>query len=411
MEKIPLTDRKYVPTFIFVTSLFMLWGIAISMGDVLNRHFQKVLNVSLAQSGLVQFSIFGAYAVMGIPAGLFMKKYGYKNGVLLGLCLYAIGAFLFIPAAGAESFGFFRIALFILACGLATLEAVAHPFAAALGDERRSEQRLNFSQTFNAVGTIIGPVLGGYFILRAVLTGDTQADLFSVKMLYAAIGATVFIIAVAFLFTKVPPLQEARNNPSSQRSYGELFRYKHFRWTVVAQFFNVAAQGGTWAFFINYAVKYMPGMSDSHASYYFGLSMFMMLMGRIVGTYLMNFIAPNKLLALFCLGSITMCIIISQHLGWLSFACLIGLQFTFSIMFPTIFGLGLRNISDLREKASSFIVMAVAGGAVFPPIMGYVADKYSVATAYLLPIICYFMIFLFAVKFYKPSEEAPATQS
>ncbi len=411
MEKIPLTDRKYVPTFIFVTSLFMLWGIAISMGDVLNRHFQKVLNVSLAQSGLVQFSIFGAYAVMGIPAGLFMKKYGYKNGVLFGLCLYAIGAFLFIPAAGAESFGFFRIALFILACGLATLEAVAHPFAAALGDERRSEQRLNFSQTFNAVGTIIGPVLGGYFILRAVLTGDTQTDLFSVKMLYAAIGATVFIIAVAFLFTKVPPLQEARNNPNTKRSYSELFKYKHFRWTVVAQFFNVAAQGGTWAFFINYAVKYMPGMSDSHASYYFGLSMFMMLMGRIVGTYLMNFIAPNKLLALFCLGSITMCVIISQHLGWFSFACLIGLQFTFSIMFPTIFGLGLRNISDLREKASSFIVMAVAGGAVFPPIMGYVADQYSVATAYLLPIICYFMIFLFAVKFYKPSEEPAVTKS
>ena len=410
MKKIPLTDRKYVPTFIFVTSLFMLWGIAISMGDVLNRHFQKVLNVSLAQSGLVQFSIFGAYAVMGIPAGLFMKKYGYKNGVLFGLCLYAIGAFLFIPAAGAESFGFFRIALFILACGLATLEAVAHPFAAALGDERRSEQRLNFSQTFNAVGTIIGPVLGGYFILRAVLTGDTQTDLFSVKMLYAAIGATVFIIAVAFLFTKVPPLQEARNNPNTQRSYSELFKYKHFRWTVVAQFFNVAAQGGTWAFFINYAVKYMPGMSDTHASYYFGLSMFMMLMGRIVGTYLMNFIAPNKLLALFCLGSITMCVIISQHLGWFSFACLIGLQFTFSIMFPTIFGLGLRNISDLREKASSFIVMAVAGGAVFPPIMGYVADQYSVATAYLLPIICYFMIFLFAVKFYKPSEEPAVTK-
>ena len=139
MEKIPLTERKYIPTFVFVTSLFMLWGIAISMGDTLNRHFQKVLSVSLAQSGLVQFSIFGAYAVMGIPAGLFMKKYGYKNGVLLGLFLYSIGAFLFVPAAGAESFTFFRVALFVLACGLSTLEAVAHPFAAALGDERKYE--------------------------------------------------------------------------------------------------------------------------------------------------------------------------------------------------------------------------------------------------------------------------------
>ena len=405
MEKVPLTDRKYVPTFIFVTSLFMIWGIAISMGDVLNRHFQKVLGVSLGQSGLVQFSIFGAYAVMGIPAGLFMKKYGYKNGVLLGLCLYAFGSFLFIPAAGAESFGFFRIALFILACGLATLEAVAHPFTAALGDERKSEQRLNFSQTFNAVGTIIGPILGGFFILGDVLTGNTQADLFSVKMLYSAIGATVFIIAIAFWFIKVPPLQEARNASGIQRTYRELFQYSHFKWAVVAQFFNVATQGGTWAFFINYAITYMPGMTDQHASYYFSLSMVMMLLGRMIGTYLMNFIAPNKLLALFCLGSIAMCLVISQHAGWLSFACLIGLQFTFSIMFPTIFGLGMKNLNDLREKASSFIVMGVVGGAVFPPIMGYVADKTSVATAYLLPIICYFMIFLFAIKFYKPEKQ------
>jgi len=404
MEKIPLTDRKYVPTFIFVTSLFLLWGVAISMGDVLNRHFQKVLGVSLAQSGLVQFSIFGAYFVMGIPAGLFMKKYGYKNGVLLGLFLYAVGSFLFIPAAGAESFGFFRVALFILACGLATLEAVAHPFTAALGDERKSEQRLNFSQTFNAVGTIIGPILGGFFILGDVLTGNTQSDLFSVKMLYATIGATVFAIAVAFFFTKVPPLQEARNAVGVQRGYKELFGIKHFKWSVIAQFFNVAAQGGTWAFFINYAIIYIPGMSDQHASYYFSLSMGMMLVGRVIGTYLMNFVAPNRLLALFCLGSISMCVVISQHLGWISFACLIGLQFTFSIMFPTIFGLGMKNLNDLREKASSFIVMGVVGGAVFPPLMGYVADKTSVATAYLLPIICYFMIFLFAIKFYKPEE-------
>jgi FHS family L-fucose permease-like MFS transporter len=404
MAKIPLTDRKYVPTFIFVTSLFMLWGIAISMGDVLNRHFQKVLGVTLAQSGLVQFSIFGAYAVMGIPAGIFMKKFGYKNGVLFGLILYALGAFLFVPAADAESFLFFRIALFVLACGLATLEAVAHPFAAALGDERKSEQRLNFSQTFNAVGTIIGPILGSFFILRVALTGQTQEDLFSVKMLYAAIGLTVFLIAIAFWFTKVPPLQEARNTAGSTRTYADLFRYTHFRWAVVAQFFNVAAQGGTWAFFINYAIAYMPGMKDQHAALYFSLSMGMMLLGRIIGTYLMNFIAPNKLLALFCLGSVGMCLAISQHMGWFSFACLIGLQFTFSIMFPTIFGLGMRNLNDLREKASSFIVMGVVGGAVFPWLMGYVADISNVATAYLLPIICYLMIFLFAVRFYKFKE-------
>lgn len=405
MEKIPLTERKYLATFVFVTSLFMLWGIAISMGDVLNRHFQKVLNVSLAQSGLVQFSIFGAYAVMGIPAGILMRKLGYKNGVLIGLGLYAIGAFLFIPAAGAESFGFFRLALFVLACGLATLETVAHPFAAALGDERKSEQRINFSQTFNAIGTIIGPTLGGYFILSEVITGNTQTDLTSVRILYAAIGAVVLGIAIAFWFVKVPALTESGGSNGKERSYRDLFKYRHFRWAVLAQFFNVAAQGGTWAFFINYAVKYMPGMTDESAAYYFSFSMVMMLAGRMIGTYLMNFMAPNKLLAIYTSGSIIFCLLIWQKWGWVSFASLIGLQFTFSIMFPTIFGLGLKHLHDLKEKASSFIVMGVVGGALFPPLMGQVADKFDVATAYLLPIICYVVIFLFAIKFWRPTEE------
>jgi len=405
MEKIPLTERKYLATFVFVTSLFMLWGIAISMGDVLNRHFQKVLNVSLAESGLVQFSIFGAYAVMGIPAGIFMKRFGYKNGVLFGLCLYAIGAFLFIPAAGAESFGFFRLALFVLACGLATLETVAHPFAAVLGDERKSEQRINFSQTFNAVGTIIGPFMGGFFILSEVMTGNTQTDLTSVKILYAAIGAVVLSIAIAFWFIQVPPLHEHNPTNGNDRSYRELFQYRHFRWAVLAQFFNVAAQGGTWAFFINYAVRYMPGMTDERAAYYFGFSMVMMLAGRMIGTYLMNFMAPNKLLAIYTTGSIIFCLLIWQKWGWVSFGSLIGLQFTFSIMFPTIFGLGLKNLHDLKEKASSFIAMGVVGGALFPWLMGKVADSVDVATAYLLPIICYVVILLFAVKFWKPTEE------
>ncbi|MDH4090496.1 MAG: L-fucose:H+ symporter permease [Cyclobacteriaceae bacterium] len=405
MEKIPLTERKYIATFTFVTSLFMLWGIAISMGDVLNRHFQKVLGVTLGESGLVQFSIFGAYAVMGIPAGIFMNRFGYKNGVIFGLCLYAIGAFLFIPAAGAESFGFFRIALFVLACGLATLETVAHPFSAALGDERKSEQRINFSQTFNAIGTIIGPLLGGFFILSEVNTGDTQTDLMSVKLLYAVIGAVVLAIAAAFWFIKVPPLHERVSITGKDRSYRELFQYRHFRWAVVAQFFNVAAQGGTWAFFINYAVRYMPGMTDERAAYYFGLSMVMMLAGRIIGTYLMNFISANKLLAIYTSGSIVFCLLIWQTWGWVSFVSLIGLQFTFSIMFPTIFGLGLKNLHDLKEKASSFIVMGVVGGALFPPLMGQVADKFDVATAYLMPIICYVVILVFALRFSKPTQE------
>jgi MFS transporter, FHS family, L-fucose permease len=406
MKKAPLLTSKYVPTYVFVTSLFLLWGIAITMGDLLNRRFQTVLNVSLADSGLVQFSIFGAYFVMGIPAGLFMKKYGYKNGVIFGLALYAIGAFLFYPAAEAQSFGFFRLALFILACGLATLETVAHPFSAALGHEDTSEQRINLSQTFNGVGAIIGPMLGSYIILRNVPTGDVVVDLAPVKYLYIAIGLVVTAVAVSFSFIKVPPLTAEGSEDETTVSSGPkkgLFEHRHFIWAAIAQFFNVAAQGATWAFFINYAVKYIPEMTDEKAGYYFSFSMVLLLAGRAVGTFLMRFIKPNILLAIFAGANIVMCLIISQTWGWVSFIALMMLNFFMSIMFPTIFGLGLRNLGEHKQRASSFIVMGVVGGAVFPPIMGKVADI-DVAQSYLTPIVCYVVVLLFGLIFSKPKN-------
>jgi FHS family L-fucose permease-like MFS transporter len=395
------TEKKYLVTFLFVTSLFMLWGIAITMGDVLNKHFQNVLGVSKAESGLVQFSIFGAYAIMGIPAGLFMKRFGYKNGVLLGLSLYALGAFLFVPAANAGSFSFFRLALFILACGLATLEAVAHPFAAVLGDERTSDQRINFGQSFNGLGAVIGPLLGGYFILRV---GEGHAnDLYSVKALYVAIGTVISLIAFSFALVKVPPVNEVHIVPEEKNdtvtSTKRLFGFAHFRWAVIAQFFNVAAQGGTWAFFINYGHEKM-GLTDEQAAYYFGLSMAMMMVGRFVSTFLMGFIAPNKLLYTYALCNILMCVLVAQAWGWISFAALIMINFFFSVMFPTIFSLGLKDLGNLKAQASSFIVMGVVGGALFPPVMGMIADK-DIATAYYLPVICYAVIFLFGYKLYK----------
>src|SRR5687767_3628874 len=247
MQKPKFTEKQYIITLIFVTSLFMRWGIAITMGDVLNKHFQNVLNVSKSDSGYVQLSIFGAYAIMGIPAGLFMKRFGYKNGVLFGLILYGAGAFLFVPAANAESFTFFRVALFILACGLATLETVAHPFVAALGDQRTSDQRINFAQAFNGLGAVVGPLLGGYFILR-VGHGEVN-DLSSVKTLYVIIGSVITCVAVAFSFVKVPELVDPHVSSGRVAGHPEpakkLFQHRHFTWAVLAQFFNVAAQGGT----------------------------------------------------------------------------------------------------------------------------------------------------------------------
>ncbi|MDR3693392.1 L-fucose:H+ symporter permease [Mucilaginibacter sp.] len=393
------TERKYFVILLFVTSLFLLWGIAISLGDTLNKHFQNVFHISKSRSAYVQFSLFGAYAVMGIPAGLFMKKFGYKRGVLLGLCLYSAGAFLFVPAASAESFGFFMLALFVLACGLATLETVAHPFVAALGDQRSSDQRINFSQFFNGLGGIIGPLVGGFFILKA---GQAHSnDLIAVRNLYLVIGVAIALVAVLFSFVRVPALKDPHSVAVDSYAVGgaehipkKLFQHKHFVFAAIAQLFNVAAQGGTWAYFVNYGHDIM-GLTSEKASYFFSLSMSMMVLGRLVGTLLMRYVvAPNKLLWIFAVCNIIMCLIVAQNLGTVSFIALIMINFFFSIMFPTIFSLGLKDLGKSTEQASSFIVMGVVGGGLFPFLMGWVADR-NVATAYYLPIICYMVIFLF----------------
>lgn len=406
MQKAAFIEKKFVANFIFVTSLFLMWGVLHSMSDVLNKYFQGALGVTKSQSGLIQLSVFGAYFVMSIPAGYFLKKYGYKPGVLLGLSLFAAGTFLFVPAANAGSFGFFRIALFVMGCGMATLETVAHPFAAALGDQRTSDRRINFSQSFNALGATSGPLIASWSLLR--VTAGSSADLSSVKYLYLSIGGVITLLAVAFLFLKVrvlndPHVKIAEVDPEAVNidvaPGKKLYQHRHFMWAVAAQFFNVAAQAGTWAFFINYGHDIM-GFSNLSSGRYMSLFMAMMMLGRFTGTYLMKFIAPNKLLAMFALGSILMCLIVAQGVGWPSYIALMMINFFFSIMFPTIFSLGLKNLGSNTQQASSFISMGVVGGAFFPLIMGQIAN-HDVAKAYYLPIVCYVVIFLFGYKFYK----------
>jgi FHS family L-fucose permease-like MFS transporter len=405
------TERKYLVVLIFVTSLFLMWGVSMTLGDVLNRHFQNVLHISRKNSTGVQFSLFGAYFIMGIPAGLFMKRFGYKSGVLMGLILYAIGAFLFVPAANAQSFTFFRIALFILACGMATLETVAHPFIASLGDQRTSDQRINFSQAFNGVGGVIGPLVGSYFIFRA--GQEHSNDLVSVKQLYVVIGCVVAVVALLFSFVKVPPLTDPHIVSDDSYANDSLINVNeknangmkyHFLFAALAQLFNVGAQGGTWAFFIFYGHDVMH-LSDEHAGYYFSLSMVMMIVGRFAGTYLMRFIKPYKLLATFAFCNIIMCLIVAQGFGWPSFIALLFINFFFSIMFPTIFSLGIKDMGQHTQIASSLIVMGVVGGAFFPRFMGEIAD-HNVATAYYLPIICYLVIFAFGFMYPRLNKKA-----
>ena len=248
---------------------------------------------------------------MSIPAGIILKRFGYKAGVIFGLGLFATGTFLFVPAANAASFSFFRVALFILGCGMATLETVAHPFAASLGDQQTSDRRVNFSQSFNAIGAIIGPAIGTFFLLRAT-SGGTEGSLDSVKTLYAGLGGFILLVAIAFFFIKIPVLTDPHVASEGKvdslkidtAPKKKLFQHRHFIWAVVAHFFNVAGQAGTWSYFINYGHEKM-GLSDQKAGNYMVLFMFMMAAGRFVGTYLMKYIAPSKILAAFAFFSIT----------------------------------------------------------------------------------------------------------
>jgi len=291
---------------------------------------------------------------------------------------------------------------------MATLETVAHPFAAALGDQRSSDRRVNFSQSFNAVGAIIGPAIGTYFLLRAT-SGAQGHSLDSVKTLYVGLGGFIVFVAIAFFFIKIPALVDPHASVSEISDPDmvnvdtapdkKLYQHRHFVWAAIAQFFNVAAQAGTWSYFINYGHEKM-GFTDEKAGNFMVLFMAMMAIGRFVGTYLMKYIAPNKILAAFAFCSIVACVIIAQSWGWASYCMLFSLNFFFSIMFPTIFSLGLKNLGKHTQQASSFISMGVVGGAVLPYFMGKIAN-YDVAQAYYLPIICYFVIFMFGVKLFK----------
>ena len=432
----PFTERRYLLTLCFVVSLFMLWGLGVTMADVLNKHFQQVLHVSKADSAYVQAATFGAYFVMGLPAGWFMQRFGYQKGVLLGLGLYSLGAFLFVPACNAASFPLLLGALFVLACGLGTLEAVAHPFLDGLGDPASSDRRITFSHAINGIGAVSGPLIGGYFVLRGT---HAAGDLSSVKTLYTIIGTVVGSIGLAFAFVRVPPLNAEHTpgtavsgtteTPTDLVADKKLFQHRHFVWACVAQLFNTAAQGGTWAYFINYGTDYMgqqpgpairgfwqvgalfsrtvelvpglPHLAPEVAAYFFSLSLVGMMLGRFLGTYLMQFIAPNRLLAAVAVANMGLCVVVAQHWGWMSFGALIGLNFCFSIMFPTIYSLGLKDLGRHKQLASSFIVMGVVGAALFPRfVMGPVAN-HSVAQAYYLPIVCYVVVFLFAARGYR----------
>lgn len=395
-------SNNYTLPIILVTSLFFLWGLAYGLLDVLNKHFQETLNITKQRSTLLQAAYFGAYFLIALPAGLLMQKVGYKKGIIIGLLLYATGAILFYPSAQNASFSFFLLALFILASGLTFLETAANPYITVLGNPATSEFRLNLAQSFNGVGSFIGPIIGGALFFGNKISTNTKPELGSVKFVYVAIAAVVLIVAFLFVRTSMPEIKEEELVIDEKVHTGKkLFQHTHFVWAIVAQFFYVAAQVGIAALFINYCTEKNVGINNERASYLLSASLILFTIGRFAGTALMKIIAPNKLLALYAMVSIGLCVVVVFVRGIISVYSLMAIFFFESIMFPTIFALGVKNLGVYTKRGASYIIMSIVGGALVPLVMGSLAQTYSTPLSYIVPLICFVFVFLFAAFGYK----------
>jgi FHS family L-fucose permease-like MFS transporter len=407
-----LFPAGHLVPFILVTALFFLWGIPNNLNDVLIRQFMKSFAITRFKAGLVQSAFYMGYFLLAMPAALLMRKAGYKSGFVIGLLLYGGGCFLFWPAAIAGSYGFFLLALFVIASGLSFLETASNPFIAQLGDPDTSERRLNFSQAFNPLGAISGALIGTVFIFSGVELSSQDVAARRAQGLYEAylrtetlrvikpylvIGAVAIFWALLIVRTKFPAIQSEHESSSGDHGhFKELFRYPHFLWAVLAQFLYVGAQVGTWSYFIQY-VQESTHQPEKIAGYFLTGTLAAFGVGRFASAYLMRTIAPNKLMGAYSVVNIALVSLGVLFPGWFGLWCVFLTSFFMSLMFPTIFALGLKGLGPNTKIGGSLLVMAIVGGAVLTPLMGLISEAaHSIAVAYLVPLISYVVIALYS---------------
>ena len=403
-----LITKEYKLPFIFITSLFFLWGLAHGMLDTLDKHFQQILHLHKWQSSFIQFALYGAYFSMAIPAGMFMKKYGYKKGIVFGLFTFASGALLIAATAGLESFWVFLICLFLLGCGLATLETAANPYTTKLGPRETAERRINLSQSFNGLAWVLGPLIALY-----IYRGNSNVEgekFYSTILPMLAIGLLVLTVAIVFMRLKLPEISEedeihahgfiGTETEDKPTFHIPLKKQPHFVLGVIAQFSYVAAQTGIFSYLINFVTDpgQHPRFDVKLAPYFLSIGFALFMIGRISGSYLMSLVKPTKLLAICAVLAAILLPVVSMKLGWVSLISLYSVFFVMSIMFPTLFALAIRDLGPQTKKASSFLVMAIVGGAVFPPLMGLIADNFGMSIGFLAPIPFFIYIAYYAVR-------------
>lgn len=408
-----LFPREHALPFFLVTALFFFWGIPNNLNDVLIRQFMKAFEISRFQAGLVQSAFYLGYFLLSLPAALVMRRFGYKTGLLVGLVLYGAGTFLFWPAARMQSYNFFLFALFVIASGLAFLETGASPFIAQIGDPAGMSRRLNFSQAFNPVGAVLGVLVGTTFIFSGVeltpaqvqslkasgqYAAVLQAETMRVIVPYLVLGTLVFLWAFFIARTRFPALgsEHADGTAEEGGNLSSLLTNSRFLQAVLAQFLYVGAQVGTWSYFIQYVQDYVHE-SEKVAGYFLTGTLVAFAAGRFAATYLMQFIAPNRLMGAYSLVNVLLVAVGIFFPGWIGLWAIFLTSFFMSLMFPTIFALGLRDLGPNTKLGGSLLVMAIIGGAVSTPLMGLVFEKSrSMAQAMLIPLCCYIFIAYFA---------------
>lgn len=427
MNKPKLVEKRYLLPFILVTSLFALWGFANDVTHPMVATFQTLMELPVAQASLLQLAFYGGYATMAVPAALFVRRYNYKSGILLGLGLYALGAFLFIPAAQCQKFLFFCIALYVLTFGLAFLETVANPLILSLGAKETSTRRLNIAQSFNPVGSLSGMAVASMLVLPQLLSDKRDAageiiyhgltsaekadirlhDLALIRDPYVAIGLVVLAVFAVFLFVKMPCVSSEKTKSANNReTLVRLWNNKIYRRGVFSQVFYVAAQIMMWTFIIQYANNL--GMDKATAQNYNICAMMMFLCSRFITTYLMKYLNSRTLLALFGAGAVCTSLGAVLFVGMSGLYCLVATSFFMSLMFPTIYGIALENVDDRDTTlGAAFLVMAIVGGALLPPLQGAVIDLGTIAgmpavnVSFLLPMCCFVVVMLYGIYAHK----------
>lgn len=387
--------KNYLWPFVLVTSLFFLWGLAHSILDVLNKHFQETMEgVGKTESALVQAVMYGGYFVMALPAGQIIKRYGYRAGVITGLLLYGIGALLFIPGGQLLSFPFFLFSLFVIGCGLTCLETSANPYVTVLGNAEGAARRINLSQSFNGLGWIVGPLIGGHFAFAV------GADKGSIAIPYAIIGVVVLCVALVFAQVKLPEVQaDGVAQTASAHATDSLWQHRNFVYGLIALFLYVAAQTGINSFFINYVTEHA-GVSNVNASLLLGFGgMGLFMVGRMGGSWLMLRVRAERVLLYCAVGATLAMAVLLSGAGVAGVAAFMLCYLCESIMFPTIFALALKGVGQHTKRASSFLIMSIVGGAIAPVLMGLIADHASMAMAFIVPLCCFVVIAAYAARF------------